>query len=91
MVVRIEQADIVSANQMKAQQTEKKEMFRASRYCPTARALSRATGKRVVVDGEWWWFDNGKQADGLPLPQNVRDFILDWDLGEPVQPLSFVV
>ena len=58
--------------------------------CPVGRALSRAgvvhfgvVGPTVMVA------DDAEHATGLPLPTAVKDWILDFDGAQPVEPITF--
>jgi hypothetical protein len=58
--------------------------------CPIGRALSRAgivhfgvVGPTVMVA------DDSDHATGLPLPKEVKDWILEFDGAGPVEPITF--
>ena len=58
--------------------------------CPIGRALSRAGVDHLGVIGpEVIVSDKRHHARSLPLPPPVRDWILNFDAYQPVEPMSF--
>lgn len=60
---------------------------RACFGCPVALALTRASKKLVLVSAKMYSLD-GIQAE---LPEDVINWVTDFDLGQPVQPITFEV
>ncbi len=58
--------------------------------CPIGRALSRAGVVHYGVVGEAVMvLDEQQHATDLPLPGEIREWILDFDGRRPVEPISF--
>ncbi|HWI58635.1 MAG TPA: hypothetical protein VNZ22_15525 [Bacillota bacterium] len=58
--------------------------------CPVARALLRAGLAHLGVVGTTVLItDANQQTTALPLPGAVKEWILDFDGNQPVQPFSF--
>ena len=58
--------------------------------CPVARAISRAGIDHFGVVGASVMVVDGRQrAASLPLPSEVKNWILDFDGSRPVEPISF--
>ncbi len=59
-----------------------------SKHCPLALAIQEATGQYDVSVGGWTLtLDNTTYY----VPNNMRDWVLDFDLGRPVKPRTFNV
>lgn len=59
------------------------------RNCPVARAIARATGRAVLVDGDEFCF--ASVLVDYTLPAAARDFIHLFDTGCNVKPFSFTI
>lgn len=66
-----------------------------SRNCPIARAMKRAFGRLVGVDGLMWYLyrsvKRGITGPNRRLPASAQRFITAFDKGRAVNPFRFTV
>lgn len=65
----------------------------SARNCPVARALINTLSARNVAVGtrSFTMEYKGQSYKGLLLPYHVEKFINDFDIGNPVEPISFEI
>lgn len=58
-------------------------------YCPIALAAQRASGESWIVSDSMMWIKDSAYGQNIYLDAGTKEFIRNFDEGEPVLPFSF--